>query len=415
MHKGHRLIAAFLALALSVPTSFAMTFPDTTGTRYSEAYAYLSERSIVNGYSDGTGRPYDLINRAEALKVVLGSNDTHTVKLEWFTKHLPPMPLFVDVDQKAWYAAYLETGFQEGIVTGYGDRTFRPGNPLLVEEAIVLLLRAHGEAQTPQPFQTNAALENQDGQWFTNYINVALTKNLVSKREVLRLGQRITRGQFFDMVYRMHVVKAEKLTAFNRPEPEAPVVQAPRVQPVVYRPTQVSPVARPTTNVPTRPTALPVGVAAAGELQYASDRYFSVTIPKLGIKDLVITHPVDPFTSNGILGPLKNGVGHLFSYPGAGGKILIYGHSSGYPWDVSQFTKIFRKVNQLNKGDMVYVTYNGNMYVYQVSYENAVPASDTSAYSGPGEELILYTCWPPDSISQRYLVHALPVKTVALR
>src|SRR3989338_8268827 len=231
MHKGHRLIAAFLALALSVPTSFAMTFPDTTGTRYSEAYAYLSERSIVNGYSDGTGRTYDEMNRAEALKVVLGSNDTHTVKLEWFTKHLPPMPLFVDVDQKAWYAAYLETGFQEGIV---------------------LLLRAHGEAQTPQPFQTNAALENQDGQWFTNYINVALTKNLVSKREVLRLGQRITRGQFFDMVYRMHVVKAEKLTAFNRPEPEAPVVQAPRVQPVVYRPTQVSPVARPTTNVPTR-------------------------------------------------------------------------------------------------------------------------------------------------------------------
>ena len=171
----------------------------------------------------------------------------------------------------------------------------------------------------------------------------------------------------------MHVVRAEHLTAFNRPEPALPVSEVPRPPAAAHRP-----------QAPAGPSYVPPpGPAASGELSYASDRYFSVTIPKLGIKDLLITHPSDPFTSNGILAPLKYGVGHLFSYPGAGGKILVYGHSSGYPWDVSQFTKIFRKVNQLNKGDKVYVTFNGNMYVYEVSYENTVPASDTSAYSGP--------------------------------
>jgi LPXTG-site transpeptidase (sortase) family protein len=115
--------------------------------------------------------------------------------------------------------------------------------------------------------------------------------------------------------------------------------------------------------------------------------------------------------------PLQNGVGHLFSTPGGGGKVLIYGHSSGYPWDKSQYTKIFRKINELQTGDKVYVTYDGKLNVYEVTYEESVPASDTSRYNddGKGEELILYTCWPPDSISQRYLVHAVPVQKIALR
>ena len=405
MHK--RLLAILVALPLLVPTeTFAMTFIDTQATRYGEAFSYLSDKGIVEGYADRTGRPLNLINRAEALKVVLGSNDATKTKVEWFQKHLPPMPLFLDTNQKAWYAAYVETGFQESIVTGYSDRTFRPGAPLKVEEAIALLMRAYGETNPSAPFQSTDAMENRADQWFTPYISTAIAKNLISQREVLRLSRNITRGQFFDIVYRMHVVKAENLTAFNRPEPAAPIPQVVINNPA---PVRTQPIYRPTTAI-AAPAPRPIVTSNAGELsQFASDRYFSVTIPKLGIKDLLITHPSDPFSSNGILAPLKTGVGHLFSYPGAGGKILIYGHSSGYPWDVSQYTKIFRKVNQLNKGDQVYVTYNGNLYVYEVSYENAVPASDTSAYSGPGEELILYTCWPPDSISQRYLIHAFPL------
>ena len=316
------------------------------------------------------------------------------------------MPLFLDTDQRAWYAPYVEAAFQEGIVTGYDDRTFRPGNPLTVEEAITLLMRAEKATPENQGFQTTTSLPNREGEWFSKNVSAAITKNLISSREALRLGQNVTRGQFMDIAYRADVVTKEGLVAFNRPEPVTPVA-ARSPQPPVQRSVGAPQPARP---------SVPINIAAAGELaQYASDRYFSITIPALGIKDLLITHPADPFTSNGILAPLKSGVGHLFSYPGNNGKILIYGHSSGYPWDVSKFTKIFRGVNKLNRGDKVYVTYNGNLYVYEVSFENAVPANDMKSYSGAGEELILYTCWPPDSISQRYLVHAFPVKTVALR
>jgi sortase (surface protein transpeptidase) len=51
------------------------------------------------------------------------------------------------------------------------------------------------------------------------------------------------------------------------------------------------------------------------------------------------------------------------------------------------------------------------VHTYVVREKKTVPAADLTSYQndGEGEELILYTCWPPDSISQRYLVIADPV------
>ena len=95
-------------------------------------------------------------------------------------------------------------------------------------------------------------------------------------------------------------------------------------------------------------------------------------------------------------------------------QILIYGHSSSYSFDVSNFTKIFRQINKLNAGDKVYLTYDGDEYVYEITHEESVPAGDMSRYqSGGTEQLILYTCWPPDSISQRYLVYGKLISTTA--
>lgn len=408
--------AIILCLGALPIESFARSFPDTIYTRYSEAFTYLSEKGIAEGVS-GRARPLDLLTRAEALKLALESDARHRATVAWFNGHMPQMPLFVDIDQRAWYAPYVEAGFQEGIIMGFADRTFHPNAAIKTEEAITLLLRAHETVSSKQKFQSTAAMENRNAEWFSDAVSAAIEKKLISDREVLRLGRPITRGQFADIVYRLHVVEAGNLVAYDRPEP---VVALPPPQPRAVATAVAQPVRyQQTTQAPRATTAVTSDsntYANAGALsEFGSDRFFSVTIPSLGIRDLIITHPTDPLSSAGVLAPLKHGVGHLFSYPGAGGKILVYGHSSGYPWDVSQYTKIFRTVNKLNKGDQVYVTYNGNLYVYEVSYENTVPAGDTSAYSGDGEELILYTCWPPDSISQRYLVHAFPVKTVALR
>ncbi|MBM3300307.1 MAG: sortase, partial [Deltaproteobacteria bacterium] len=230
-----------------------------------------------------------------------------------------------------------------------------------------------------------------DNQWFTPYVNASIEKNIVMHAARLRLGTPITRGAFFAMAYRMHDLTAKRQTAFSGPETSPP--------PAI---------------VASRPQ---IAVAAVQTLQYASQKYFAISMPSIGISDLAVIHPSDPFTSQGVLEPLQNGVGHLFSFPGGGGKVLIYGHSSGYPWDKSQYTKIFRRINELKTGEKVYVTYDGKLHMYEVTHGESVPAGDTSRYNddGKGEELILYTCWPPDSISERYLVHAVPVQKIALR
>lgn len=373
------------------------------------------------------------ITRAGAIALMVEANPVLKARAQWFDGHMPPIPLFYDIDQKQWYAPYLEAAFEAGIVTGSDEnREFRPGDLLKVEEAIAFVNRA----KHAQPVAA------QTGTWYETAVATANANGVVLPAEIY-IGQPITRADLHAMYASIGLSNTANVALSIRVKPPAPapVIAAatprptqpaqPRVQPSQPRPqqpvatqprvTQPQPVApRPVAPAPrivVNPAPAPAPAPASAQNNpNASSKFFSITIPAAGIKDLTITHPSNPSTSQGLLAVLQSGVGHLFSYPGKGGKILIYGHSSAYPWDVSAYTKIFRQINKLNAGDKIYVTYNGKLYTYQVTHESVVPASDTSAYRGGGsEELILYTCWPPDDIKQRYLVHAKPVETVALK
>jgi len=388
-------------VCVAVPgTITAASFPDTAGTVYETSFGELKMKGAIDGYADGLARPSSLLNRAEALKVILSLENTTKDRVTWYRGNLPAMPLFWDMDQTQWYAPYVEAAFEKSLITGYPDGSLRPGQILRVEEAVALLMRTVGEGTGMSGSATlSPYIENQSQQWYTAAINGAISRNLIMHQGRLRLGTAITRGQFFDMAYRLSVVRETKVAAFSGAEPvlAASIAPAP-----VFATVPVSP--QRNTN--------------ASALPYASEKYFAISIPAIGISDLTITHPQDPFSKDGILEPLKYGVGHLFGYPGAGGKIMVYGHSSGYPWDLSQYTKIFRQINRLAVGDRVYITYSGSLYTYEVTQKQAIDAADTTPFNdnGNGEELILYTCWPPDSISQRYLVHTLPVgAAVAVR
>jgi LPXTG-site transpeptidase (sortase) family protein len=377
------LVPTVVLLLLQPVSSFAQAFWDVQGSRYVTAFEYLGSRGVVGGFGDQSGRPYQELTRAEALKVLLSMQPNLKARVQQFASQMPPMPLFWDIDQTAWYAPYVETAFEAQLITGYADKSFRPGSQLSAEEAVVLLMRTYG-LQAPK---------GATGPWYAADVTKAFALNVIAPEERLYLGGTVTRGQFFDMVFRLDTVQQNHLVAFadagQAPAPAVPVVQPPEQVPVVD----------PVIIVEPEP---PVPV-----------KTFNIKIPALGIESLLVTHPDDPTTSKGLLQPLSEGVGHLFSYPGGNGKIMIYGHSSGYPWDVSKYTKVFRKVNELQQGDQVYVDFRGKQYTYQVAYKEAIPASDMQPFSGEGEELILYTCWPPDSIKQRYLVHAYPVNSMA--
>jgi LPXTG-site transpeptidase (sortase) family protein len=358
------------------------------------------------------------ITRAGAIALMVEADPALKQRLQYFVKNTPPMPLFDDVDYSQWYAPYIETAFEAGLVTGNSAARFRPSSILTEEESIALMNRFYilkHPSTTPVTVPTG-------GDWFTATINQA-AENGIPLPSPIRLGAPANRESFFGMMRSTGVANPEQIALSHRPAPVvAPVVvhqptttQARSGQLAAIRP--VTTTARPPVQA-VRPAVQPrpTVVAQAATPTPTASRGFSISLPTLGINNLSIIHPSDPTTKDGLLAPLKNGVGHLFSYPGGGGTILVYGHSSSYAWDVSKYTKIFRQINKLSVGDKVTVNYNGKTHTYQVTHKQSVPANDLSAYKGGrGEELILYTCWPPDSIKERYLVHAVPVSEVAAR
>jgi LPXTG-site transpeptidase (sortase) family protein len=292
----------------------------------------------------------------------------------------------------------VEIGFKYGLIKGYPDGKMWPQGGVRVVEAVAMLARAYGEQTTVAPFRTSDDLQNTEGQWYTGAVSTILSRDGVMAGSRLIPAAYMTRGQLFDMVYRMRIASGQS-TVTGAPVSSASSQNSNQV----YTP------ATPVVNLP--------NINEGSPKRYASEKKFAISIPDLNILDLTVTHPADATTQKGVLAPLKEGVGHLFGYPGDGGKVMIYGHSSSYPWDLSQYTKIFRGINKVAIGQKIYVTYNDKLYVYQVSEKRTVPAKDNAAFEPDdnGEELILYTCWPPDSITHRFLVIATPVESIALK
>ncbi len=377
----------------------------------------LSVGLVTHAFGQGTPVVPDEsgMTRAGAVALLVESHAGMKQHLPRYIKNMPPMPLFSDVDDTQWYAPYIEVAFEAGLITGNPDKTFRPGDLLTEEEAIILGARYKAMSDGTIAAQLTSPYGSQN-----QLLNTAATisvQNGIKLPFPIRLGQPLRRGALYDMMASLgiqnprtialsHTTSKPLLVASVQPTP-APAriaTSRPLAQPVA-RPVYQQPVVQQVTR-PVATTTAPAPSALG----------FAISMPSLGINELRIAHP-SALTKEGMLAPLNSGVGHLFSYPGKGGKVLVYGHSSDYAWKANAYAKIFRQINKLAIGDKVYVTYGGKVHTYQVTTKQTVPVSDFSAYQkGSGEELILYTCWPPDTANvSRYLVHAVPVDTVASR
>ena len=361
------------------------------------------------------------MTRAQGVAAIVSSDPSMRQRVAWYQEHMPPLSLFTDTPQSEWVAPYLEVAFEQGIVAGNPNRTFRPHDLLATEEALALVTRFKDRNKDQASVVLYLPGTNHTDDWYSVPLQAALTDGITVPSPLIA-SMPLERTDFYAMLSSAGINHPEDVSLVDPPLP--PPVSVPIVlQPSSEHGSQSQPSGRIQLQ-PLRPGAtyrrpsiqLPSRTVAMEAPNSGNSMPFNISLPTLGISHLTITHPADPFTAKGLLSVLQAGVGHLFSYPGKDGKILIYGHSSSYPWDVSSYTKIFRQINRLNAGDRVDVEYAGTTYVYEVTYKETVPAKDMSAYrNGGGEELILYTCWPPDSISERYLVHAKPVEKIAAR
>ena len=141
---------------------------------YCEAIIWAKNAGIFAGCSDGTFKPYQVINRAEALKTILVALDFEI--MPYNGENLG----FSDVDYGAWYMSYIKTGKAYGVVSGYADGTFRPGKQIVKAEALVILLNAANikNGLTLQSCNYKPYGDVEVGTWYTNAVCYAKTYEL---------------------------------------------------------------------------------------------------------------------------------------------------------------------------------------------------------------------------------------------
>src|SRR5207249_3360153 len=84
-------------------------------------YSYIEaaySRGLIDGYRDGTFRPYDYVTRAQVAKIVVQAAGLSLIH--------PATPSFSDVPVGSTFYDYIETARASSILSGYPDGTFRP-------------------------------------------------------------------------------------------------------------------------------------------------------------------------------------------------------------------------------------------------------------------------------------------------
>ncbi len=93
--------------------------------------------------------------------------------------------------------------------------------------------------------------------------------------------------------------------------------------------------------------------------------------------------------------------------PGEVGNAFIFGHSSNYPWILSDYNDVFALLNTLTLGDEIIVYYEQKKYIYKMTDKAIINPGDTDVLSNRDpkkKEISLMTCWPIGTTLERYIV-----------
>jgi sortase A len=146
------------------------------------------------------------------------------------------------------------------------------------------------------------------------------------------------------------------------------------------------------------------------EILTPEDPNFSIIIPKIGANAKVLPN-IDAANEKVYLDALSKGVAHTLgtAFPGEGGHIFLFAHSTDYFWNVGSYNAIFYLLYKLTKNDEVDLFYQGQRYVYRVIGTEIVDPSQVQYLTRKTnrEFLTLQTCWPPGTTLKRLLIFAV--------
>ena len=161
---------------------------DATQSQFKDSIIALRNGGVINGYDDGTFKPFSPINRAEFIKIVVGAKFKGDSILDSCTDSS-----FSDIPDDAWYKNYACVAKGFGIVDGYVDGSFKPEQQINVAEALKITLKTFG-------IQTREA--NSGEAWYAPFVEYA-QDNGYYLNTFNSDSKQLTREDMAELVYRI--------------------------------------------------------------------------------------------------------------------------------------------------------------------------------------------------------------------
>jgi len=150
-----------------------------------DAIDYVQVHGIVNGYEDGEFKPNNKINRAEFVKIIINA----LFEADEIA-NCTPTRNFTDIAGDEWFAPYVCVATNNGIIAGYDDSTFRPGNNINFSEASKIMVGA---------FQYNVGA---DEIWYKPFVQELENRGAIPT-SICSFDQYVSRGEVAEMIYRL--------------------------------------------------------------------------------------------------------------------------------------------------------------------------------------------------------------------
>jgi len=204
MSKINKIIGNLVLFSITFGTTVLPVFAAFSDVPQShenyQAIMYLNNKGIIQGYEDGTFKPDQAVNRAEALKIVIFPLYTDLQD--------PEISPFPDVEPDSWFAKYVQKAKETGIVSGDGvTGNFEGPRTVNLVEYLKMLLLAYNinldNYQNPTEVLFN---DVQDlTAWFIPYLYYASATNIIHSDNSNNIypANALTRGEVAEITYRL--------------------------------------------------------------------------------------------------------------------------------------------------------------------------------------------------------------------
>ncbi len=200
---GNDLVVKLHSFSRFVVGSTERTFDDIVGHWARADIELMAARHVVRGYPDGQFAPEGLVTRAEFAVMLARALE---------------LPLeqgalgFTDVEQTAWYYQPLQAAVSAGLITGYDDGTFGPGDLITREQLATMIGRA-----LLLSGQSEALDEEAVEEWLAEYADGQAVKSWARGAMALAIAEGIVTGKSAQqLVPGAHATRAEAATMLAR-------------------------------------------------------------------------------------------------------------------------------------------------------------------------------------------------------